>query len=134
MGNADSKAGRTLGLAVRSGRGSHLVFRGLERTQSGGLLDGGQDGYFRLYRCTAAAIKGVDASIKVGGPATADNKWIPEFLAFCRTNAVPVDFVSTHHYPTDAFGTPGADTVTQLQHAPRGMMRAQASDRAPGGG
>lgn len=38
--NADSKAGRTLGLAVRSGRGSHLVFRGLERTQSGSLLDG----------------------------------------------------------------------------------------------
>jgi xylan 1,4-beta-xylosidase len=87
---------------------------------------GGQDGYFRLYRCTAAAIKGVDASIKLGGPATADNKWIPEFLAFCRTNAVPVDFVSTHHYPTDAFGTPGADTVTQLEHAPRGVMKSQA--------
>ena len=86
---------------------------------------GGQDGYFQLYRCTAAAIKGVDASIKVGGPATADNKWISEFLAFCRTNSVPVDFVSTHHYPTDAFGTPGADTMTQLEHAPRGMMRTQ---------
>jgi xylan 1,4-beta-xylosidase len=92
-----------------------------------GFWTGGQDGYFRLYSCTAGAIKGVDASIQVGGPATADNKWVPEFLAFCRTNSVPVDFVSTHHYPTDAFGTPGADTVTQLEHAPRGMMKAQAS-------
>ena len=88
---------------------------------------GGQDAYFRLYRCTAAAIKGVDASIQVGGPATADNQWVPEFLAFCRANSVPVDFISTHHYPTDAFGTPGADTVTQLEHAPRGIMRTQAS-------
>jgi xylan 1,4-beta-xylosidase len=88
---------------------------------------GGQDGYFQLYRRTAVAIKSVDASIKVGGPATADNKWIPEFLGFCRTNAVPVDFISTHHYPTDAFGKPGADTVTQLQHSPRGMMKNQAS-------
>ena len=69
----------------------------------------------------------MDASIKVGGPATADNKWIPEFLAFCRTNSVPVDFISTHHYPTDAFGKPGADTVTQLEHAPRGVMKTQAS-------
>jgi xylan 1,4-beta-xylosidase len=88
---------------------------------------GGQDGYFRLYQCTAAAIKGVDAALKVGGPATADDKWVPEFLAFCRTNSVPVDFISTHHYPTDAFGTPGADTVTQLEHAPRGVMRTQAA-------
>jgi xylan 1,4-beta-xylosidase len=88
---------------------------------------GGQAAYFRLYHCTAAAIKGVDAGLKVGGPATADNEWIPEFLAFCRTNSVPVDFISTHHYPTDAFGKPGADTVTQLQHAPRDVMKADAA-------
>jgi xylan 1,4-beta-xylosidase len=87
---------------------------------------GGQDDYFRLYSCTAAAIKSVDDALKVGGPATADNKWTPDFLDYCRKNAAPVDFISTHHYPTDAFGTPGADTITQLQHAPRGVMRAQA--------
>lgn len=88
---------------------------------------GGQDGYFQLYRCTSAAIKSVDAGLKVGGPATADNQWIPEFLAFCRTNSVPVDFISTHHYPTDAFGKPGADTVTQLEHAPRDVMKSDAA-------
>ena len=68
-----------------------------------------------------------DRSLKVGGPATADNAWIQEFLDFCTTNSVPVDFVSTHHYPTDAFGQPGADTVTQLEHAPRDIMQTQVA-------
>jgi len=86
-----------------------------------------RDDYFTLYRYTVTAIKHIDAAIKVGGPATADNQWIPEFLDYCRTNALAADFVSTHHYPTDAFGTPGTDTITQLEHAPRDGMKAQAS-------
>jgi xylan 1,4-beta-xylosidase len=86
-----------------------------------------QEDYFKLYRYTVAAIKSVDGSLKVGGPATANNEWIPEFLDYCNENALAVDFVSTHHYPTDAFGKPGADTVTQLQHMPRGVMKKQAS-------
>jgi xylan 1,4-beta-xylosidase len=88
---------------------------------------GSQEDYFRLYRCTAAVIKSVDESLQVGGPATADNQWIPQLLDFCEKNAVPVDFVSTHHYPTDAFGKPGADTMTQLQHASRNIMKEMAS-------
>ncbi len=88
---------------------------------------GSQEDYFNLYRCTVNAIKSVDESLKVGGPATADNQWIPEFLDYCRKNSLAVDFVSTHHYPTDAFGQPGADTETQLQNMPPGVMRDQAS-------
>ena len=88
---------------------------------------GTQDEYFKLYRRTVEAIKAVDPALKVGGPATADNAWIQEFLDFRTTNSVPVDFVSTHHYPTDAFGLPGADTITQLEHAPRDIMRAQVA-------
>jgi xylan 1,4-beta-xylosidase len=88
---------------------------------------GSQEDYFKLYRCTVTAIKSIDESLQVGGPVTADNQWIPEFLDFCKKNAVPVDFVSTHHYPTDAFGKPGADTITQLQHAPRHVMKQMAS-------
>ena len=96
---------------------------------------GEQGDYFKLYNCTAAAIKSVDKLLKVGGPATADNQWIPEFLSYCKKNAVPVDFVSTHHYPTDAFGKPGADTMTQLEHAPRGAMRDEvAKAHADAGG
>ena len=65
---------------------------------------GTQKDYFKLYETTARAIKSVDARLRVGGPSTSACKWIPEFLAFCETNKVPCDFVSTHHYPGDAFG------------------------------
>ncbi len=88
---------------------------------------GSQEDYFKLYRYTVTAIKSVDESLRVGGPVTADNQWIPQFLDYCKNNAVPVDFVSTHHYPTDAFGKSGADTITQLQHAPRGVLKDQVS-------
>ncbi|MGA7921618.1 MAG: hypothetical protein WCA38_18305, partial [Candidatus Acidiferrales bacterium] len=81
----------------------------------------------KLYRSTVEAVKSIDALLKVGGPATAKNAWIPEFLDFCEQNKVPVDFITTHHYPTDAFGKIGADTVTQLEHAPRGIMREDAA-------
>ncbi len=57
--------------------------------------------YFNLYEHTARTLKAVDKRLKVGGPATSNNAWIPEFTGFCRKNDVPVDFVSTHHYPTD---------------------------------
>lgn len=87
---------------------------------------GGKDAYFQLYRTTAEAIKGIDARLQVGGPATAQNAWVDEFLAYCSANHLPADFVSTHFYPTDAFGEIGADTVTQLEHAPLDVMRSRA--------
>jgi xylan 1,4-beta-xylosidase len=87
---------------------------------------GGKDAYFTLYKTTAEAIKRVDPRLQVGGPATAQNAWVPEFLEYCTANKLPADFVSTHFYPTDAFGEIGADTVTQLEHAPLGVMRERA--------
>ena len=57
--------------------------------------------YFNLYSHTARALKAVDERLKVGGPATSNNSWIPEFLEYCKKTGTPVDFVSTHHYPTD---------------------------------
>ena len=84
---------------------------------------GTQKAYFKLYEVTAKTIKRVDPLLRVGGPATAKNAWIPEFLQFCESRNVPVDFVTTHHYPTDAFGKPGSDTLAQLQHAPPHVMR-----------
>jgi Glycosyl hydrolases family 39 len=57
-----------------------VVLRGVERTESEGVLDCTQKDYFRLYRVTAEAIKRVDALLKVGGPATARDGWIEEFL------------------------------------------------------
>lgn len=89
---------------------------------------GTQRDYFKLYRYTAEAIKEIDSSLKVGGPATADNAWIEEFRVFCHRNKVPLDFISTHHYPTDAFGGPGDDTETQLSKSNRGALRQEAQD------
>lgn len=57
--------------------------------------------YFKLYKLTAEAVKSCDKSLRVGGPATSNNAWIPDFLDFCLNSGAPVDFVSTHHYPTD---------------------------------
>ncbi len=83
---------------------------------------GKQADYFKLYQYTANAIKDVDSLLRVGGPATANDEWIPDFLQFCEASKVPADFVSTHHYPTDALGKPGDDTETQLSEAPRNVL------------
>ncbi|MET2829126.1 GH39 family glycosyl hydrolase [Mesorhizobium shangrilense] len=87
---------------------------------------GKQEDYFKLYAHTARAIKSVDGQLKVGGPATAANAWIEDFTAFCANNDLPVDFISTHHYPTDAFGQPGDDTETQLSKSTRSALRDEA--------
>ena len=84
--------------------------------------------YFSLYERTAAEIKQVDAQLQVGGPASAKNEWIEEFLEFCERRTLPADFVSTHHYPTDAFGTVDADTEAQLANSRRSVLREQAQD------
>ena len=54
---------------------------------------------------TATAINAVDPLISVGGPATAQLKWVPDFIE--RTGAgklLPAHFLSTHSYPTDYKG------------------------------
>jgi xylan 1,4-beta-xylosidase len=89
---------------------------------------GTQRDYFRLYRYTSEAIKRVDKSLRVGGPATAKSEWIEEFVDFCDRNKVPVDFISTHQYPTDALGSADDDTEVQLFKSQRGLMREVAQD------
>lgn len=56
--------------------------------------------YLKLYTVTARAVKSVDPSYRVGGPATAGEGWIDETLSYCAANNVPLDFVSTHSYAT----------------------------------
>jgi xylan 1,4-beta-xylosidase len=62
---------------------------------------GTQEDYFRLYDASCRAVKAVDPSYRVGSPATSVNSWIPEMIAHCEQSGVPLDFLSTHHYPTD---------------------------------
>lgn len=73
-----------------------------------------QDAYLRLYEVTARAVKDVDASLQVGGPALspgADDWWEP-FAEFVLAREVPCDFVSVHAY-----------TSGQAQHVPFGVYQ-----------
>ncbi|MHB8637777.1 MAG: GH39 family glycosyl hydrolase [Fimbriimonadaceae bacterium] len=60
-----------------------------------------QKEYFKLYSATAEAVKRVNASLRVGGPATAGAAWVPEFIRYCAESKSPVDFITTHTYGVD---------------------------------
>jgi xylan 1,4-beta-xylosidase len=62
---------------------------------------GDKQEYMKLYRSTALAVKSVDEQLPVGGPATSVNSWIPDIINFCKETDTPLDFISTHHYPSD---------------------------------
>ena len=96
-----------------------------------GFFHGGnRQKYFNLYKITALTLKNVDPRLRVGGPATSNFRvrlspgasratvsndptpddvealdwqpvWVTDFLAYCHSNSLPVDFVSTHPYPQD---------------------------------
>ncbi len=96
---------------------------------------GNREDYFRLYQHAANALKKADTRIPVGGPATARNEWIPDIKAFCEATGTPLDFVSTHHYPTDDAVDQGADMEAQMAAAGRGVLRlmAERARREAGG-
>ena len=64
--------------------------------------------YIRLYNASAHAVKSVDASLKVGGPATAGLGNLADFVNLSTILKIPFDFVSTHAYPTDRQTCPSA--------------------------
>lgn len=80
---------------------------------------GTMEEYFLLYQSAALAVKKADSQLAVGGPSTAINAWIPETREFCRKNNVPLDFLSTHHYPTDAGFGLGLNMEEQMARAER---------------
>lgn len=89
---------------------AHLVDRyGLDEVRTWGFeiwneanLDvfwsGTQEEYFRLYDVSVAAIKAVDPSLPVGGPASAAAAWLDATLEHTSRTGVPIDFLSTHTY------------------------------------
>jgi len=83
-----------------------------EPNLSPGFWSGTQEEYFKLYKYSVQAIKSVNSAYQVGGPATAGAAWVPEMIAFCSKNSLPLDFISTHTYGVkqgylDEFGTTG---------------------------
>ena len=84
-----------------------------------------KDGYMQLYETTARAIKDFCPDLRVGGPATAMSRWVPEFLAYCKAHDVPVDFVSTHQYLGEPFiGVSG-------EEAPAGEKQQESAQEEP---
>ncbi|KUO20870.1 xylan 1,4-beta-xylosidase [Streptomyces dysideae] len=73
--------------------------------------------YHRLYEVTAGAVKEVDASLQVGGPAISPgaDEWLERFAEFAERRGVPVDFVSKHAY-----------TSGPAQHVPFGVHQTLA--------
>jgi len=66
-----------------------------------GFWSGTQDEYWKLYTASARAVKGVDAQLKIGGPASSKGNWVKEIITYTTKNKIPLDFVSTHLYPQD---------------------------------
>jgi len=68
-----------------------------------------QSSYWELYDHTAKALKAVDSRLRVGGPATAQAAWVPDFIQHGKDAGIPIDFISTHVYgddtAKDVFGT-----------------------------
>ncbi len=64
---------------------------------------GSQGDYFDLYRATAATIKDIDPTARVGGPAVSNavGTWLGAFLQFVKSRHLPLDFVSWHLYSQD---------------------------------
>ena len=55
--------------------------------------------FFRFYETAAKHLKAAFPNLKIGGPALCGNTaWGERFLAYCRDNAVPLDFFSWHIY------------------------------------
>ncbi len=59
---------------------------------------GTRDEFMRLYDVTAEAVKRVDPTLRVGGPASAAAGWVGELLRHVDASGAPLDFVSTHTY------------------------------------
>ena len=78
--------------------------------------------YFEMFAACSRAIKNVSQTLKVGGPATSQGRWLMDLGNYCAANDVALDFLSTHSYPNDpADGRPNwgpnghqADTPHQL--------------------
>ncbi len=64
----------------------------------------------------------------MGGPTTAENAWIADFIRFCAKSQLPADFISTHHYPTDTLWQPGDVNEAQLSKSRRSVLREQAQE------
>lgn len=92
---------------------------------------GTSDQYFRFYDLVARAVKSVDPSLKVGGPALsggpvfANRGFLDDFLRFCKANGTPLDFVTWHIYPERS----GPQLVPERAFQVQQMLRQHGFDK-----
>jgi xylan 1,4-beta-xylosidase len=89
---------------------------------------GSREDYFTHYRHTVETLKQVDPHLRVGGPVTSKGEWLDEFLDYCERHHLPVDFVSTHHYPNDHLAGAADRVDKQLAQGQRGVFREWDQD------
>ena len=93
-----------------------------------GFWNGTQQQFFEMYKAVSKMVKDLDPALRIGGPATSSfhpdeetyrrlaskkditakdyigviskGPWIEDFLAYCENQSLPLDFISTHPYPT----------------------------------
>ncbi len=89
-----------------------------------------QAAYFRLYDLTARAVKEVDATLQVGGPAISPgaDQWYADFADFVSAHATPVDFISGHAYSSGP-AQPVPFGVYQTLEPPRWLLDQFAAPR-----
>ena len=56
--------------------------------------------YYPMYKAAAAAVKSVDSKLQIGGPASAFSHYVQHLVDYTKADGTPLDFVSTHAYPT----------------------------------
>jgi len=83
----------------------------------GQFWTGSQSDYFELYRHTARAVKSVNETFLVGGPASSGGQWLSELVSFCDTEKLPLDFLSCHGYPTEVAQGHDPDGMLKLTRA-----------------
>jgi len=87
--------------------------------------------FYQLYEKTARALKSVDPSLKVGGPAIADPASVSPYreglLAYCKAHNVPFDFYSWHTY---AIGSADPYDGVRLAQNFRRLLDAQGYPKA----
>jgi xylan 1,4-beta-xylosidase len=76
---------------------------------------GSREQYVQLYTATATTIRSVCPQCRVGGPASATEPMVKDFLQYVGGHHVPVDFISTHVYATKSgFVDPATGAVSTI--------------------
>ncbi len=85
--------------------------------------------YARFYEAAANAVKEIDPTLRVGGPAVAniaDTAFLDTFLNYIREHDVPIDFFSYHYY-----GGANPYYYLQMNRDVKGLLANYGLDNIP---